>query len=378
MPGDGDENNADACYAHFDKVIEGLLRDGFGTDTIVVDFTRGTKAMRAALVLASVRHELRRLRYMDGARDQRGTVTAGTEVIGETTTIVALTHRRIDLARGLVEHGSFGAALELLPKLDHTVVAPFPASSLDLPAMRRLVEYLAAWDRLDYRTAQAIKLASERNLPPAWWRFCPSDEEVRWVTTLANQPQRDDHVAMADWLRPLMVDLLANAERRVAHGQFEDALVRAYRVLELIGQACLFRLGIDSERIPPDDTEVAELLTKIRKKKSAEPEENRDGTLKGSREFVARLLKRKKVGIAQSLMSFADRVTTLKPTSRNVSVLIHGFEAQAPSVETAWTEMINGLWELLRNERTDTTAAETFPADQAVARFLSFNIGNQN
>ena len=47
------------------------------------------------------------------------------------------------------------------------------------------------------------------------------------------EPERTDHRAMAARLCRLTVDLLANGERRVCQGQNEDALVRAYRLLEL-------------------------------------------------------------------------------------------------------------------------------------------------
>ena len=61
----GDENDADAAYAHFDRVLATVLRD-VALEDVVVDFTRGTKAMSAALVLAAARRAVPRLRYVTG------------------------------------------------------------------------------------------------------------------------------------------------------------------------------------------------------------------------------------------------------------------------------------------------------------------------
>ena len=58
---EGDENDADRAYAHFNAVLAEALVET-SPDRVAVDFTRGTKAMGAALVLASARHEIPRLR----------------------------------------------------------------------------------------------------------------------------------------------------------------------------------------------------------------------------------------------------------------------------------------------------------------------------
>ena len=54
---EGEENNADRAYAHFDSILAEVLRQT-PAENISIDFTRGTKAMSAALVLAAARHEI--------------------------------------------------------------------------------------------------------------------------------------------------------------------------------------------------------------------------------------------------------------------------------------------------------------------------------
>jgi hypothetical protein len=76
----GDEEDVDACFGHFERELAKLLEEGFAADSVIADFTRGTKAISAALVLAAVVHGVRTLRYIISAqRDQRGLVIADSE-----------------------------------------------------------------------------------------------------------------------------------------------------------------------------------------------------------------------------------------------------------------------------------------------------------
>ena len=108
------ENDADRAYAHFDAVLSEVLR-ATPPHRVVVDFTRGTKAMSAAVVLAATRREVPYLRYITGRRDQRGMVQAGSEKVRQIRTTVAAGHRRLDLARDLMLRGNFPAAEAVMP-----------------------------------------------------------------------------------------------------------------------------------------------------------------------------------------------------------------------------------------------------------------------
>lgn len=174
---------------------------------------------------------------------------------------------------------------------------------------------------------------------------------------------------MAAWLRPLALDLLANAQRRRQLRHFEDALVRSYRVLELIGQARLFDRGIDSERVPPDHEAVVRTRQRLRKSGSADFGQGREGKLTAGRETAARLLKELGDPLARELLSFANRGGTLKTRNRNLSILNHGFEARAPSDAAEWDELFDGLWTLLEKDWPGEAAA--FAAARAQARFPS-------
>ena len=332
LPETGQENDADACFGHFYSVLGTLIQHGFEPPDIVADFTRGTKAMSAALVLASIGRNVQVLRYVHSEqRDERGMVIPGTEKVGEISTVLATGRRRLELAEDLMRCGDFGAVTELLPDVDdQSAATPVPESlQSEAAALRAAAQIYAAWDRLDYKDVVKVMDRPHSKAAGKAGVFAPTPEMERWLKGLAQRPEQADHKAMAAYLRMLACDLLANAERRLRDRHFEDAGLRAYRVLELLGQIRLFAHGYDSAALPPDDEEIKALQRKLRKGER-DFDRNRDGTLKASRELAARLLKRLGDPLAKGLLD-PDMQGKIGTSSRNHSVLIHGFEAKALS-----------------------------------------------
>lgn len=324
----GDENDADAAYAHFDHVLATVL-DDFAPEDVVVDFTRGTKAMSAALVLAATRRAVPCLRYITGRRDRRGMVEPGSEQVREIRTTAVDGHRRLDLAREHMRRGAFAAVANALPDPDAPLAWLYPDDFLHAArAVRTTARFYAAWDRLDYASAVKIDVGG---LPSSEWTDCWPTERMRgWVRDLEREPERSDHRAMAARLRRLVIDLIANGERRIRHGQHEDALVRAYRALELLGQARLFDWSLDSGDLDGAHRAVQAVQRKIAAKKGQDPiGKGRGDKLQAARQQVARILKECGDPLAERLLQF-EQETLLKPTLRNNSVLVHGFVARAP------------------------------------------------
>ena len=291
------------------QVLAALLQRA-SPEQIEVDFTRGTKAMSAALVLAATRRAIPGLRYLVGPRDRRGIVEPGFERVHRIPTTTVDGHRRLDLARALLQRGDFAAVPDVLPDLDHPSASLYADELLaTMRAVRAAAHFYAAWDRLDYASAANVEAGAppSRDWEPVW----PTDAMRAWVTDLTHEPDRTDHPAMAAWLRRLVVDLQANGERRVRAGQHEDALVRAYRTLELIGQIRLFDRGLDSGDLDPDHAEVKALQNRLEKKKDAPLSVGPGDELQAGRFQVARILKRCGDGLAQRLLDF-ENVLLLK------------------------------------------------------------------
>ncbi len=361
----GDENDADAAYAHFDDVLGTVLQDA-APEEVMVDFTRGTKAMSAALVLAATRRAVPRLRYVTGTRrDRRGMVEPGSEVVREIRTTSVDGHRRLDLARELVRRGAFAAVANVLPDPEAPLARLYPDDFLHAAkAVHGAAQFHAAWDRLDY--AGAAKLTVGEPPSEEWRHYWPAPDVRAWLTALATEPERSDHGGMAAWLRRLAVDLLANGERRVRQGQNEDALVRAYRLLELIGQARLFDHGLDSANLARDHDAVRAVQQESTKKKRHSFSESR-GKLQASRFQVGRLLRHCADPLAATLLQF-EKTASLNPTLRNTSVLVHGFIAKAPDDPSLFQRLFRDLEALALQDGGDQVADRL-----RVARWLSFD-----
>ena len=363
----GDEDDPDQAYAHFDRVLTAVLQET-APEQIEIDFTRGTKAMSAALVLAATRRAIPRLRYLVGPRDRRGTVEAGSEKVRRIRTTTVDGHRRLDLARTLLQKGDFAAVADVLPDADGPRAGLYPdALIVASRTVRAAARFYAAWDRLDYASAAGL----DAGAPPTrdWSTVWPTGAMRAWVRDLECEPERSDHPAMAARLRRLVVDLLANGERRVRSGQHEDALVRAYRVLELIGQARLFDHRLDSAALDPDHDAVKDLQRKLEKKSDTPLTSGPGGKLQAGRLHVARILKRCNDPLAPRLFEF-DKGSLLRPTLRNTSVLVHGFVARAPDDPAPLHELFGAL-ELLVREDGGPAVAERL----RVARSPAFHVG---
>jgi CRISPR-associated protein (TIGR02710 family) len=340
-------------------VIAGLREEGFGPADIMADFTRGTKVMSAALVLVAARHGLPMLRYITGRRDQRGLVIPGEETVHEVRTSVIGESRLLDNARAFFIAGDFGAVLSLLPDPSDTRgQSPYVTMADAALGIRRMAAFYAAWDRLDYRAAAAVDLDGAPVALPEWQRLRPANAKRAWVSRLA-QPAPEAPREKAALLRFLAADLLANGERRIRHCQYEDAIIRAYRILELVGQIRLFDRGLDSSDLDPK-LPAGRGISKFRDAAQS------GQRVKASRDDVVRLLEHLNDPLWRRLANLAN-AGAITAESRNHSVLIHGFTALGLPDEQPLHILFSQLADLLQADHPG--AAERL----AIAR--SVNLG---
>ncbi len=334
------ENDADACFGYFDKVLGDLIEDGYTRENITVDFTRGTKAMSAALVLAAVRRDIPQLRYIHGKRDKRGMVISGSETISGLSATLATARRQLDTVIHLMHRGNFAAVLKLIPKDANRLDKIFPETFREeATELRRRAYFYAAWDRLDYK--EAMRRATY---------LLPTDgfaDEIAWLCGLANEPDRSQHGAMAKWLQIICCDLLSNGRRCIKNRHYEDALLRGYRVLELIGQFLLFERGMDSACLDSNHPAVQCLQEKLKKGRSHGLGHGKKGCLTAGRDNTARLLKILNEPLAIELLDFDKKHTKIKAKQRNHSILIHGFTATSGSDASALANLYDHLESLL-------------------------------
>lgn len=235
------------------SVSRQILREVQDCERIIVNYTGGTKAMSAALVHASLTFPLAgelELHYVGGqVRDRNGRVIRDAmEIKRQTRT---LTHERMRQVLEAVGQYRYEIANNLAELLPDTGKAGF---------VKRVTRFLLKWDSFDYEGAchelrqvanQSLALLDDKEVGKI-------AETVRRFLTIANEI-----VGLVGKMRRLMkgekgegslnienfallcADVLENGERCRERKQFNEAVLRSYRALEVAVQGALLSKGIN-------------------------------------------------------------------------------------------------------------------------------------
>ncbi len=366
------ETDADRCFGHFDSILEKLIKhEGFDKSEITLDFTRGTKAMSAALLMAGISWEIPRIRYVSGKeRDSRGMVIAGTEKIEETNTQLVNARRLLSQAERLMQRGSFEAiSLLLQDDLPNATMGYIENIRRSLQGIGAAAKVYSAWDRFDYKDAMNQIGSCQHLFGDSCYE--PTPEMHNWLEVLGVGIKRQEAKEAAKYVQRLACDVLANAERRYRDGLFEDAYVRGYRVLELIGQYCLFERGYDSGQLPLKDREIIQFGEYLRNKGSSvlgRKTSNKESFAIAGRLQVARLLKHLGDPRGKRLIKLSEKRDRFFTKNRNESLLIHGFTAASAEQIKDLRTSIDDLVDFLRGDFSEASEYLT------VARSLDFSI----
>ena len=341
------EEDADQCFGHFDTVICELLAGQHDADSIVIDITRGTKAMSAALLLAGATHGIKQVRYVSGKRDPRGTVIPGAEVVRQVPAQLIGIRRLHEQAEQLMLQGNFASVVSLVEGVDLDAGGSSRLAVIcdDLRQLVIIADVYKAWDRFDYSWAYA-NLTSNPQIVGAAYRFSLSANVEGWLRTLSKRYDRKRPREFADFVALLMIDMFANAERRERDGLVEDAFIRYYRVLEMIGQYLLLERGYDTASLSPDCPEVTKFVQHLG---SGQLKPDKNGNYKLGRFHAARFLKSleggSRDGFGYELIQLGEKHNGFLTKHRNKSILVHGFHAAQES--TSGKSTVGDLRDLL-------------------------------
>jgi CRISPR-associated protein (TIGR02710 family) len=289
---------------------------------IIADFTGGTKAMSAALALAAGRWSCR-ISYVGGTertKDGVGIVVSGREQILHTQNPAdALGLLALDTSIELLRTHAFAAAHTTLQQALHRVSDP--ARKAELGAAASLAEALADWDRFQHGKA----LNKLRNLPKSTHNLEAAFGRSRAQFVLAGAARLQTHLqaildAGADRpSRALILDLLANARRRLDEHRWDDATARLYRGIEATAQFHLANAGVsDTGKVP------LERIPEPFRGKLAPQAEN--GSVKLGLQDAWKLLEALSPADANPFFSASlDKKDTSPLAARNQSILAHGF-----------------------------------------------------
>ena len=250
-----DHEDLVGCYRQALDCLRRTQRRGYGREETVVDYTGGTKAMTAALAMAAASLGVR-FSYVGGSvrsKDGLGIVEPGYErrrVEVDPLRLFAVEEKR-RIALYFNQHQYWAAATALRELLQGQP----EGERLVLDALLGVFEAYASWDRFDHAKAfdllpDARRLLQDRARVAGareFEDFVPAVEET--VAFLGQLHARTGKFTRKD--PALAADLLANADRRMSEGKFDDAVARLYRTTELVGQ-CAFerRLGVDTGSVP--------------------------------------------------------------------------------------------------------------------------------
>jgi len=238
----------------FDKVLEvarSVLREVQGFDKVIVNYTGGTKAMSAALAHAALTSDIvgdLELHYVGGqVRDKNGRVMV-MEIRRHQRT---LTHERVRQVLEAVKGHRYEIAGNLADFLPDIGKAGF---------VKRAAKAFLNWDGFDYEGAlhELRQIAQQA-------KALVDDEEVGFVAktvknlvATANQivnsvrklrelsgGEAKEAPPSLDEIALLCADVLENAERCRLRRQFNEAVLRSYRALEVAVQGALLDKGVN-------------------------------------------------------------------------------------------------------------------------------------
>lgn len=344
----GYEKDADKCFEHFNSIIEEYKQKyNCSIDDISIDITRGTKVMSAALYSAGLRHGIYRYRYITSdQRNNTGTVVSGTEYIYEFNADMAMFLAKVDQAKTFLKSYNF-SAIETLFSNEKAMPKKYERAGRYI---KQAAQFYSAWHCLDYE--KAISCCPKRGDTSAYRELkelkmdflIVNDEIYRWIEELNKEwkplpdkkdvsyfPSKEDCLVKAKQATRIATDLLANGRRQIDVGNYEDAVVRIYRIIEMLGQIYLFNQGYDTARIDAEDEKVMECIEHWRKNPNNNiPSLQENRYYNFPRDKTARFIKRafdEEYGeLLLSMMSRDDNPNSIiSDKERNNSVLIHGF-----------------------------------------------------
>jgi len=291
-------DNLDQIYLDCSNAIQSALTEHTGAK-LTADYTGGTKSMSAGLVMAVLEHQEIELRLMIGGRSDLIKVQDGSE-FSALANIEQLRFERLlapyRQAWTRYAYSEAEAGLKLIT----------PPHNTDLRGkyirFRDLSHAFAEWDNFNHDGAQQILLNYSKQLGP----LAPQLQSIALLN--AKKPQLCEAAKL--------FDLYLNAQRRAAQGRYDDAIARAYRLVEWTAQWLLkVHCGIETANI--DEAAIPEGM-------ALKP--NRNGQLQAGLFDAWQLVKHKTSGAAAQFIKAEENRLLNHLKIRNGSILAHGFE----------------------------------------------------
>lgn len=329
-----DAEDVEKIVIECQEVIRGLKNEGYHINSIVADYTSGTKAMSAGLTIAAIREKIGILTYTTGKRGEGGRVISGTE------RVLSLIPNQIyaeDLFREAVDSFNtyhFDVALKIIAEVKVRLSDPDFLNKLDL--LKDLCMAYAAWDRFEIaRAFEILKALGEKPLLHKW----QIDKQIG----LNKQALYQEKEKL--FCQERTFDLMENAKRRGdEEHKYDDAVARLYRVCEYIGQFEIFKKELyktTEGRSDTSDLDISRLPETLREK-YLRYKDSYDGKVKLHLSGNYELLNELNHPLGAFFKQEQKRFKKLMGL-RDLSILAHGFN---PISEETYKDMLRLVEEL--------------------------------
>jgi len=343
-----DEDDAEKIYLLLISFIAGMRHKGF--DNIVIDYTRGTKSMSAAAVLAGVAQKIDEFKYITGER-RGGIVMDGYEKIltfyGKRITAVqdALT------AESLMKECRFSSSITLL-ELIETETLPMTLQT----RVNDLIHFAYAFDCWDkFNHIQVVSHFKKVSALDHYPDFCVLDAALKCIHEIGISMKTETITI------PLIADLFCNAQRRLICGEYDNCMARLYRLCELIVQYHLTnKYGIRTSSITEQSISLLPL---------SEENKNQIWTflkLNYEDKGIVKIPLAKSCWLLDQMHDDILRYTTNSElrgllSERNKSILAHGLKPITKEACESLTDILNSSLQNLFSNFNDLKSTLTFP-----------------
>jgi len=336
-----DVDSLDQCYRVATEAILKAKEKKPGCK-ICADFTGGTKTMSAALAMAAIDQGNIELYIISGPRKDLVKVASGTESqrLVEWMPIKWMRQRRT--LEELFKVHDYSSCIELIEELCKQSPRNFDTRKT-LEGYLSICRGFQAWE--EFRHEEAIEFLNSygRVLSQelAFLNGIISSYRKYEIQVKAAQGNGEGCAVGVNPNLVLIYDILRNAERRLQKRQYDDAVGRIYRALELLAQTCLLYMH------PPiftSNVAIDKLPNELRTKYQ-EIYEEQGGVKKGLQLPLFKayeLLNDLNHPLGKVFMEQEERMMGLLEI-RNNSIFAHGLKPIEPKKAKDFYEFVCGL-----------------------------------
>lgn len=329
-----DPNDLLHCYEKAEDAVKRVFSKGYNKDEIIVDYTGGTKNMSVAISLASILHGFS-FSYVGGSertKEGKGIVISGHEKIYSSINPWDFLAKD-DFIRFCLFFDSyqFSSASSVL----NNILNKTTKFKIVYEILTQLVDAYRYWDlfrhKEAYRTLKKIEVRVLEEIEI--YNFKKITHQI--TKNLEFLENLQDKKSITIWH---IYDLISNADRRFEESKIDDAILRLYRVIEMLAQFNLKeKFNIDTSRVDPN--QIPEDIRDEYIKKYLDPESKK---LKIPLFSAFILLKNLGDDIGNRFFEYQDELKKIL-NARNSSYLAHGFDSSKEETYLKFRDIVYKL-----------------------------------